>query len=397
MPALRKHSRPPRPTNLNFKNIRPKLHGSPITSSIWNDDGLRLGGVNNCFVQNPAGNGPVPGGSGQFGTDNTASLPMQGLFPAGNLSNSLSPMQTGGLGPEGATVTAPSPSSARLPEGRIYAVSVGRDPPQPLCAVFNSQTDKSCVLARVAERLPGVIIRDTTPAQRCRWYSTPAGQVYGPQRFAVLDLRAFDPIIPTVELTMLLLENDGPIEGVHVYLGRAVFNKLAERRISLGVREIVDLTSYSNSFGTMNRAWGQNPNGEMPDPSTVAYSGGPGPSNSSRFGPVSFPTSFGPPSSSSYDLPENMSAKTSIFSEPLGCTTTISSLGSIVSPPNAMDNYMKNPANDVFTGHSGLESAAHDGDFDSDIINPAVLSMSGAEEEQSEQDSYDYIYAGLGN
>ena len=355
---------------------------------------LSSGAVHNSVVENPSWYGPVPGGSGPFGNDSNAiSFPIQDFFPTGNPSNPFSPTQTGGVGPEGATMTAPNASSTIPPEPRIYAVDVRADSgTEPLCAVFNSQTNYSCMLARVAERLPNVITRNTTPAQRRQWYSTPAGQVYDPQRYAEFYLKAFDPYIPPVKLTMLLLEGDGPIDGVHVYLGRTVFTKLAELQIPLSVREI-GFVGQSIGFGAMDWATGQNGNAGMPGkravvlqddmkltrikalpgPAPAAYNGGPGPSNMSHFGLTSF-TASSELFSSYSDFQDTMSAKTSLFSEPSWCASTISSLDSTVAPSNAMAEFMKNPADDVFVGYGGIESAAHDDDLDSDTIDSAILS-----------------------
>ena len=354
---------------------------------------LSSGGVNCNFVENPAGY--EPGGSGEFGNDSNApSLRNQGLNPSGHLLNPF-PSETWGVGPEGAIVTTPNASSNRPPGFRIYAVDVMTSTgTEPLCTVFNNQTDKSCIPATVAERLLHLPIQPTTPAQRRRCYSTPVGQVFSPQRYVELELKACDPFIPPVRLTVLLLEGDGPIDGVHLYLGRAVFSKAAEQQSTLTVLGF-DYARQRTGVGPMN--WTMGPNGitgmsgkrvvvllqnnmkltsikVFPGPAPSAYSGDASPSNRSHFGLSSFTTRLGPSPLSCSNFSDTMSAKTSIFSEPSWRPSTISSLDSTVAPSNAIVEFMKNTAFDVFFGYAGLGSAAHDGDLDSNTIDPAMLS-----------------------
>jgi len=202
---------------------------------------LSSGIVHNSVVENPSEHGPARSGSAPFGNDGSAIFNSAGL--------------------EGTTLMDPYVPSTQPPGSGIYSVSVEvGSRTEPLCAVFSSKADYSCMLGTVAERLVNVNIRNTTPAQRCRWYSTPAGQVYAPQRYAELGLKAFDPYIPTVKLTMLLLEGDGPIDGIYVYLGSPVFTKLAELGIPLSVQENF---RQSICFGAMNQARGESENAEM--------------------------------------------------------------------------------------------------------------------------------------
>jgi len=268
MPRPRKNPKPARPVNLIFKEIQakpPKEITTPKVQEKQNieeqdqhrngvseefllgivardgTEDLSSGIVYNSVVKNPSEHGPARSGSAPFENDGSATYHGASL--------------------EGATPTAPYVPSTRPPESGTYAVSVEvGSRTEPLCAIFSSRADYSCMPATVAERLVNVNIRETTPAQRRRWYSTPAGQVYDPQRYAELGLKAFDPYIPTVKLTMLLLEGDGPIDGIHVYLGRPVFTKLAGLGIPLSVQEIF---RQRTCFGAMNQARGESGNAEM--------------------------------------------------------------------------------------------------------------------------------------
>jgi hypothetical protein len=237
------------------------------------------------------------------------------------------------------------------------------------------------MLARVAESLPNVTIRDTTPAQRQNWYSTPAGQLVGPKRYAEIRLNAFDPPIPMVDLTLLLWEDDGPIDGVHAYLGHAIFAKVERLGLQLNVQEF---QGQSIGFGAMNQTMGQNRDAGMTGKHTVLLlnymklteikaSQGPAATTYDRdsglsdMSHLSLPSLMISPESNS-NFQGTMS--TPLFSDASFSAATITSLDSIAAPTEAMAGLMKNPNNDVFLGY---DNATHDDDLDADSTNPTSL------------------------
>jgi hypothetical protein len=65
------------------------------------------------------------------------------------------------------------------------------------------------------------------------------------------------------------------------------------------------------------------------------------------------------------DISDTLSENTSIFSDQLLCTSTISTLDSAIAPSNSILELMKIPAIDDFLGNTWSGSVAH-GDFERD-------------------------------
>lgn len=294
MPKPRKHPKSARPVNRIFKDIRAKpliWMSTPQIQETHNvmwqgEQGDARGPITHAASRNVAAlssfnialentRAPTPGtvhnsigesplGHCPFGNDNRGTSHQNQNHPNDCPCNPLSPIKTGGVYQHlrNGTDMVPDAPPTRPPEPGVYAVGVEvGSGTEPLCAIFNSQADYSCMIASVAERLPNVVIRNTTPSQRRKWYSTPAGQVFDPQRYAELDLKAFEPYIPRLKLSMLLLESDGPTDGVHIYLGGPVFRKLATLGVPLSVREMV---GQSIGSGVMGIAVGYDETTEVP-------------------------------------------------------------------------------------------------------------------------------------
>ncbi|PVH96543.1 hypothetical protein DM02DRAFT_674762 [Periconia macrospinosa] len=360
MPRIRKYPKAERSINCDFRDILPKPPIQVPSSEIQQkrnaagqdemDDGIvalsqvPTGSPTTFSGINSSGSGTGTGGSESSRNDRSLnSHPRTERVPL-----------------EEAMMRMLKPRLTQPSDYRIYAVTVESVfGTQPLLAVFDSTKEYSCVRAMVAERTLNTKLRLTTPGQRMRWYSTPAGQIYEPQRYAELTLRAFDPYIPTVELTVLLLEDDGPINGVHMYLGRSVFTKLAALGIQLSVREMNEsIPKHGNDI--MSALQG-------PAVATDSDSSLRSPNISDPFDPL--PTST---VSSAGLYP--MSQRTTLFSEAPSCPSTITSFDSAYTPMNSMAEFMKHPDHDIFLGYVSAESTTHEGGQKPDTINPAMLS-----------------------
>ncbi|KAI0103160.1 hypothetical protein GGR51DRAFT_524878 [Nemania sp. FL0031] len=246
MPARRKHPKPLRQPNTIHRTLAPKPPVSTSTSTEANNE-----------VQ-----GPTP--------------PDMPAFPSGNADNGLAedhveqdPRQGEPQPPDQQFLPGGFPDV--IPREPIigvdkYAVGVETSTRvEPLVGIFDWQADYSCMLATVAETLgPGVRIRQTTPSQRNRWYYTPGGYIFNPQRYVELNVTAFDPQIPSVSVEMLLWEHASPINGVHVYLGNGMRTKLERIGVELSVKESGSIGGQTFGDGS---TW-------LPDSGNVEYNGG---------------------------------------------------------------------------------------------------------------------------
>jgi hypothetical protein len=358
MPRHRTRPKPHRRPNQVFKTIRPKP--SEETSIFSNG----LGSITE-----------------PFGNDSSETSNSNHDLSAEYHSNLLPSTQTKGVSQEAAASTAFDSFSI---EGSYYKVYAVKAQNEPLCAVLNNQSDYSCMLATVAESLSNVTIRDTTPAQRQKWYPTPAGLLVSPKRYIEISLSALDPLIPPMELTLLLWEGNGPIDGVHVYLGHAVFVQVERRGFQMKVREF---QGHNTGFHPMNQVMADKGNAAITgnytvrliselklieitahqDQVTATYNKSPGPFNTIQVNPPPFTLDPRLTSDSQRTIASFPSSETSYS------TTTVTSLDSTISPANIPTKITKNPSHDVFLGYEGIELDSDKDEFDPTTINPALL------------------------
>jgi hypothetical protein len=400
MPRHSTRPKPHRRPNQVFKNIRPKL--SEETSMLSNGLGsitepllrglgipgtghkmgfLLSSGAYSNNVEIPGEYGPARTKPEPFGNDSNETSNSNHDLSAEYTSKPFPSTQTKGVGREAAASTAPDSFSIEGSYYKIYAVKAQNE---PLCAVLNNQSDYSCMLATVAESLSNVTIRDTTPAQRQRWYTTPAGPLVSPERYIEISLSALDPLIPPMELTLLLWEGNGPIDGVHVYLGHAVFAQVERLGFQMKVQEF---QGQNTGFHPTNQVMADKGHAGMrgeytvrlisrlklieikapQDQVTATYDKSSGPSNLIQVNPPSF--TLGPRLTS--DFQRTIASLPS--SEASYSTTTVTSLDSIISAADIPAKIKKNPSHDVFLGYEGVELDSDEDEVDSTTINPALL------------------------
>ncbi|OAL50351.1 hypothetical protein IQ07DRAFT_424137 [Pyrenochaeta sp. DS3sAY3a] len=338
--------------------------------------------LHNAVFIKPSGYGPTPEGSGGIRNDNnTASLPNQCLPPR-NAFNPSTPTQNIDTSSGRAIHMASYTSLSRPSEGRSVAVDLGAEvPTEPFCAILDDTAKYSCMTARALVRLadihPQLVIRQTTPQQRQgQGYPTPVGIVH-PQRFAELTLKALDPAIPPMSVFMLILEGDGPIANIEVYLGWQLFERLQARKTQL---KAGDVREQNTDFSAMNRPIRQNGDARIPSnlptvlqsdmsllgnmnppgPAIASYGGNFFPSNTSGLRLPFAPVDYGQSLDFS-DLGSTQSPMNSLFSETPCSATTDSSLDPTFAPMDTMAGLLKDSSNDPFAG------------FD-EFIDPAMLS-----------------------
>ena len=343
-------------------------------------------------VMKPSGYPPTLEESGGIRNDNsTASLPNQSL-PARDAFIPSASTQNMNTSSDGAIPMAPDTFPSQPVGRRMVAVDLGADlPTEPFCAILDGIAKYSCMTARGVVRLaciyPELMIRPTTPPQRQGpGYLTPAGLIDNPQRFVALTLKALNPAIPPMSVTMLIWEGDGPVADVEVYLGWQMFEKLQARATQ---PHAGDIRRQMIDFGAIN---GQNGNARTSgNPSTLLQSDMPlaGSENPTSPATVSYDASYTNTSHLSLplitvgygqsldcsDIGSTQSPMDFLFSEAPCSVTTDSSLNPTLASVDTMAGFVMDLNNDVLADDDWVaELVSCDGGPVYETIDPALLS-----------------------